>query len=162
VRLRTSEVDDYILRLAELLERYGVTLTQPGPGADIEVHEADDGSLSFELIGALPGDTEPPTATVELREELEPDSGGYRRARYEYELIDHGRDFRRAFHLHDPDWFEREYMVVVHEHCERPIANSTCRHYQGTPIRDGYEGVNVLLASWIAEPPDCASLDCLD
>ena len=160
--LGAHEVDDYVVRLVELLECYGVVLSRPAAGADIEVLEADDGSLSVELIGQLPDGRLPALASVEVREEFQPGEDGYRRARYEFEVIDRERDFRRAFHLHFPEWFEREHLVVVHEHCERPIGEARCAHYQGSPIRDGYAGVRVLLGTWLAEPPDCAALHCLD
>lgn len=162
MRLGAAEVDEYVVRLVELLERYGVVLSQPPADADIEVLEADDGSLSFELIGGLPDGRQPPLATLELREEFRPDKQGYRRARYEFEVIDRERDFRRAFHLHSPEWFAREYLVVVHEHCERPIGHVRCAHYQGSPISDGYQGVRVLLETWLADPPDCRLLPCYD
>jgi hypothetical protein len=162
VRLGAQNVDDYAVRLVELLERYGVVPSKPEAEADIEILEADDGALSFELIGGLPDGRQPPLATVEVREEFRPDEGGYRRVRYEFELIDHERDFRRGFHMHSVEWFERRYLVVVHEHCELPIGEVSCAHYRGWPIKDGYHGVRMLIETWLANPPDCQSLECLD
>jgi len=163
VRLRDTAVDAYAARLGALLERHGIALSRPAPGAPIEVLEADDGSLSFELIGSLPDGRRPALATLELRESFSAAGDGtYERDRYEYELIDRERDFRRAFHLHVPEWFARRYLVVVHEHCERPIGHSRCRHYEGAPVRDGYAGVVVLMDAWTGEPPDCESLPCLE
>ena len=163
MELSSPAVDDYVSRLVELLERYGVVLTKPAQGSLAEVLEADDGSLSFELIGSLPDGPEPPLSTVEIRERFDPIQGDrFERVGYVYELLDHERDFRRAFHLHDPEWFEREYLVVVHEHCERPVKHVACKHYHGSPMRDGHAGALTLIEAWMAEPPACSALRCLD
>jgi hypothetical protein len=162
VQLADAEVDDYASRLVELLERYGVVVRKPAPDEPVEILEADDGSLSFELIGSLPDGREPALSTLELRERFGSIGGDrFKRDRYEYELRDHERNFRRAFHLHDPHWFERRYLVVVHEHCERPIDLVACAHYHGSPIRDGYAGIVMLIDAWTGEPPDCSTLPCL-
>ena len=58
-------------------------------------------------------------------------------------------------------WFERRYLVVVHEHCERPLGDAACDHYEGSPIRDGYAGVMVLIDAWTDEP-GCFELRCLE
>ena len=163
MQLSDLAVEDYASRVAELLERHGVVLTKPAPGAPVEVLEGRDGSLSFELVGSLPDGRQPALSTLELRERFRPiDGDRFERDGYEYELLDHERDFRRAFHLHDPEWFERRYLVVVHEHCERPIKHVACDHYQGSPIRDGYAGVTALIDAWTDEPGDCSKLPCLE
>jgi hypothetical protein len=163
VQLSDEEVDDYASRLVALLERFGVVVTKPNPAEPVDVLEADDGSLSFELIGSLPGGREPALSTLELRERFQPIAGArFERDRYEYELLDRERDVRRAFHLHHPEWFERRYLVVVHEHCQRTIGKALCAHYHGSPIRDGYAGAVALMNAWTDEPPDCSILPCLD
>jgi len=162
MRLAAPAVDDHASRIAELLERYGVVLSKPAPGEPVEVLEADDASLSFELIGSLPDGRAPALSTLEVRERFRTLDGElFERDGYEYELIDRERDSRRAFHLHDSEWFERRYLVVVHEHCEHPVGDTACGHYHGVPIRDGYAGVMALIAAWTSEP-GCSGLRCLD
>jgi hypothetical protein len=162
VRLRSDRLDDYVADLAELLERYGVVLTRPAAGEDIELLEDDAGRISFELIGGLPDGRQPALATLALREEFTPVADVYERSGYEFELVDRERNFRRAYHLHFPERFEARYLVVVHEHCERPIGRVRCPHYEGSPMRDGYDGVMTLLRAWADDPPDCAALPCLE
>jgi hypothetical protein len=163
VQLSSPDVDDYAARLVELLERYGVILTKPAHLERAEILDADDGSLSFELIGSLPDGRQPALSTIEMRERFQPIAGDrFERVGYEYELLDHERDFRRAFHLHDPEWFEHTYLVLVHEHCERPVKHVACTHYHGLPVRDGYAGVVALFDAWTDEPPVCSKLRCLE
>ncbi len=163
VDLASQELDDYVSRLLELLERYGVVITKPGVGRLAEILEADDGSLSFEVIGSLPDGRQPARSTIEFRERFQPiDGARFERVGYEYELLDHERNFRRAFHVHDREWFERYHMVVVHTHCERPVKHGACKHYEGSPIRDGYAGVLALIDVWMDEPPDCTKRHCLE
>lgn len=163
MQLSNEWVDDYASRLVALLERYGVVVSKPASREPVEILEADDGSLTLELIGSLTDGREPPLSTLELRERFQPVAGDlFERDRYEYELLDRERDYRRAFHLHDPDWFERRYLVVVHEHCERPIGRAACAHYHGSPMRDGYAGVVRLIDAWTGEQSDCSLLVCLD
>lgn len=157
-----DDIADYLARVAMLLERNGVTLRVP-EGKDLELDEHDvTGDLSFELFGDLPDSRTPSRSELVVQEKLErvgPDE--YVRVAYAYELLDHERDFRRAFHLHDPEWFAREFLVVVHEHCECPIGQRTCGHYEGSPIKDAYTGVMTLMDAWCADPPDCSQLPCL-
>ena len=162
VQLAARAVDDYASRIAELLERYGVVLTKPTLGQPVELLEADDGSLSFELLGALPDAREPAGSTLEVRERFRAIGGDrYERDGYEYELVDRQRSFRRAFHFHDPEWFKRHFLVLVHEHCEQPLGDPACDHYQALPLRDGYAGVTALIGAWTAEP-SCSELRCLE
>lgn len=163
MQLSDDEVDDYASRLVALLERFGVVLTKPGLDEPEDLLESNDGSLSFELIGSLPDGREPARSTLALRERFRPIGGArFERDRYAYELVDRERGFRRAFHLHDPDWFQRGYLVVVHEHCERPIGTALCAHHQSSPIRDGLAGAITLIDAWTGEPPDCSARRCLD
>ena len=162
MRLSISDLEDYLSRVAELLERYGVVLDLD-PTAPLVLEESPGGALSFVLRGFLPDGRIPPLSVLEVRESwrrVTPDE--VERWEYEYELLDHERGFRRGFHRHDSEDFIRQFDVVVHEHCERPIGTAPCAHIEGSPMRDGSRGVDVLLATWV-DPviPDCAAMTCL-
>jgi hypothetical protein len=160
LRLTDEGLEDHVVLVASLLERYGVELDVPG---DLLIELAIDGTQTFDLRGTISLDPSSAQAIVEVRETwVLGESGGLERREYVYELIDHGRDFRRSFHLHDAAWFERRFLVVVHEHCERPIGAAGCGHYEGTPIRDAFAGVVALIDAWTADPPDCSEFRCLD
>ena len=156
------EVAAYLVRVAALLERYGIALRLPEGTAELEIQEDPAGDLSFELLGDLPDSAIPSHSEVIVRERFDrvgPDQ--YARAGYEYEILDRERGYRRSFHLHDTEWFRRNFMVVVHEHCESPIGHVPCRHYEGSPIKDAYAGVEALMDIWTGPPPDCSRLACL-
>jgi hypothetical protein len=163
VQLSIAELEVYLARIAELLERYGVVLDLE-PTAPLVLEESPSGTQSFELRGFLPDGRVPPLSVLEVRELWRRlGSDRFERWAYAFELLDHERAFRRAFHLHDREAFIHRYHVVVHEHCERPIGTAPCAHIAGPPVRDGFHGVNLLLGAWIdPRPPDCASLTCLD
>jgi hypothetical protein len=155
-----TAVEDYVREVAVVTERLGISIRGDG---DVPLLEDRTGGLSFELVGDLPDGRSSARSEVIVREAFERDGErGYVRSRYEYELIDHARGFRRGYHLHSPEWFERRFLVVVHEHCERPIGTVTCAHYEGTPIRDAFAGVLALVDAWTADSPECSSLRCLE
>jgi hypothetical protein len=161
VRLSGTALEDYVADVAELLERYGGTLE---PDADPIINASPSGARWFDLRAILPDGWTPPRSVVTVREVWRPAAAdAYERSDYEYELLDHVRGFRRAFHLHDRDWFVRRFEVVVHEHCERPIGSARCNHYAGLPVRDAFAGVELLVGAWI-DPleRDCDALTCLD
>lgn len=156
------EVAEYLLRVAALLERYGIALRLPDGTDELEILEDPAGNLSFELLGDLLDSVTSSRSAVIVRERLDrvgPDQ--YARAGYEYEIRDQERGYRRSFHLHDPEWFQRAFLVVVHEHCERPIGHLWCKHHEGSPIRDAYAGVEALMDVWTGPAPDCSRLTCL-
>jgi len=161
VRLRDEGLESYLVGVAELLERYGLEL-EPGD-RELTIDQAGD-ARRLELRAVLPDAATQTRAIVELRETWVADgTGGFVRAEYAYKLLDRPRGFRRAFHLHDPDWFGRRFLVVVHEHCERPIGVAPCDHVEGSPIRDAFAGAMRLIEVWAdSELPDCAALPCLD
>lgn len=156
------EVADYLSRVAVLLERYGIVLRIPDGTDELEILEDPAGNLSFELHGDLLDTLLPSSSGITVRERFDrvgPDQ--YARVGYEYEILDRERGYRRSFHLHDPEWFQGRLLVVVHEHCERPIGHASCKHYEGSPIKDAYAGVEALLDVWTGPAPDCSRLTCL-
>ena len=163
MQLSVAELEDYLSRIAELLERSGVVLDLE-PTAPLVLDESPSGAMSFTLRGFLPDGRFPPLSVLEVRERwrrLAPDQ--LERREYEFELLDHERGVRRAFHLHDSEDFIRRFHVVVHEHCEQPIGTAPCAHMTGPPVPDGYRGVELLLAAWSDPmPPDCAAITCLE
>src|SRR6266498_1834526 len=70
---------------------------------------------------------------------------------------------RRAFHLHDRALARARLRSDVHEHCEEVLGETTCRHYLGRELPDGYVALDLLLAAWL-EPGvlGCRELTCLD
>ncbi len=163
MQLSIDGLEVYLSRVAELLERYGVVLDL-GPAAPLVLEESPSGAMSFELRGFLPDGRVPPLSVIEVREQWRRlKANRFERWAYAFELLDHERAFRRAFHLHDRKAFVRRFHVVVHEHCERPLGKAPCAHITGPPVRDAYRGVDLLLEAWIdPRPPDCAAMTCLD
>lgn len=159
MRLTDRGLDGYVADIAKLLDRYGASL-DPG---ELSIEEAAAGARTFDIRGFLPDGRQPPLAALEIRETwLSVVTGAFERAEYAYELVDRGRDYRRAFHMHFTEWFVQRYQVVVHEHCERPVGRVACEHYEGSPIRDAFAGILKLMDVWTDAPPDCAELRCLD
>ena len=146
--------------LARRLDSTGADLARP------QVVLTSDGLTAEGRIDAeFPGAGRPARATITFRQTWGrpfADQPWHLRE-YRYDLVDRDRDFRRAFHHHDQDWFVSERLTVVHEHCERPIGNVACHHYSGAPVADGFEGIDRLLTIWTDDhPPDCSTLACLD
>ena len=163
MELTADGLDEHVAAIAQLLERYGVALDLGAVG-ELVVDQTPGGSAFFELRGFLPDGRQPARSVIEVREVWRRRSAdALERWEYEYELLDHERGFRRAFHLHDRDEFIRRHQVVVHEHCEYPIGVAPCAHFEGGPVRDAFEGVERLLAAW-TDPtvPDCMRLRCLE
>lgn len=157
MRLTDNGLDSYLASVADLLDRYGLDVEDGAFAVD-----QAPGARRLGVRASLHGGAGTP-AVVEIRETwVEDGMGAFERAEYVYELIDHERDFRRAFHLHDADWFGRRFLVVVHEHCERPIGALDCEQYEGTPVRDAFAGVLALIDAWTGDPPDCSALRCLE
>lgn len=163
MRLRSKEFESYLGQVALLLEQLGLTFTRPAEGEDLVLEESGFGVVSYELRGELVDPEGGVPARVEIREQFRAvEPGVHERTRYEYELRDEARGYRRAFHLHSPEAFMSAYMVIVHEHCERPIGARTCDRYEGSPVRDAFAGVRAIFDVWTDDPPDCGSLRCLD
>jgi hypothetical protein len=163
MRLSCEQCEDYLARVAALLEGFGVVFSRPAAGEDLVLEESKPGVISYELQGELVDPDGGVPARVEIREQFTPVRPDlYERTRYVYELRDEARDYRRAFHLHSPESFMSAYLVVVHEHCERPIGVVRCEHYEGSPLKDAFAGVRILIDVWAGNPPDCGRLRCLD
>ena len=162
MRLPAADILDYAADLVALLERSGVEVVGPEAPDPLEVRRMPGGTTAIAIAGQLPAWGATPSASLLVRETYEPvGSNTLERTSYAFELIDHGRGFRRAFHQHDDAWFVRHHLVVVHEHCERPIGFAPCAHFEGTPVRDGFAGILALLDAWIIAPPDCSTFRCL-
>ena len=123
MRLTSVALDDYVADLAALAERYGITLGLTD-GEPLTVEIEATGSRRFTILGTLPAGRQSSNAIVEVAETWRPaGTDGYERSIYRYELLEPQRDFRRAFHRHDDDYFARRYGVVVHERiARRPAA----------------------------------------
>lgn len=162
MQLGADELLDYVANIAELAERYGLVLDLVMDGT-LKIEVEPDGTHGFNIVGFLPDGRQPPLAVLHVAEKWRPEPNDrYERSAYRYELIDRERGVRRAFHRHDDRVFQRRFGVVVHEHCESPIGHAPCSHIFGAPVRDGYRGLELLVAAWIADTPDCAALPCLE
>jgi hypothetical protein len=161
VRLSGVALEDHVAEVGDRLERFGAVLD---PHDELRIRESPRAGRWFEIRAHLPDEPLAPPATVVVRELWRPVLPDlFERTEYEYELLDPARDVRRAWHLHDPDFFVERYRVVVHEHCERPIGAPTCHHYAGLPVRDAFAAVELLLDAWLdPQEPDCSALVCLD
>lgn len=163
MRATQDQIAAYLASAANMLGRYGVDLAFSSDSDAVDLLEDSNGNLSFEVLGILPGSQDAARSEIAIREGFERlGADEYERTRYEFEVVDHGRDFRRAFHMHFTEWFIERYRVVVHEHCERPIRRVACEHYEGSPIKDAFAGIVKLIEVWADGPPDCADLACLD
>lgn len=159
--LAAAQLEQYLLQLAEQAESYGIVL-ELEPGGDIAIEIEPDGKRRFTLRGSLPSDQRG-SSSIEVAERWHMAGREmFERSGYRYELVDRERDLRRAFHRHDDEAFEHTFGVVVHEHCEAPIGRFPCAHLFGPPVKNGYRGVALLMDSWVDDPPDCASLPCLE
>lgn len=134
-------------------------------GADLDgepdLAEDDSGALSFDITASLPDSGVPDRALLSIGERWSAVGREYERTGYEYELIDHPKARRRAYHLHDADRLLAAFDVAVHQHCEERFGQPTCDHYYGEPVADGYRGIELLMLAWTDEPLGCEQLHCL-
>lgn len=135
-------------------------------GADLEAEPEltyeQEGSLSFRITASLPDSGIPDQALMDLAERWIPAGAEYERVEYGYDLIDHPRNRRRAYHRHDVPHFLSAFDVAVHEHCEELLREPTCNHYAGDPVLDAYAGTDLLMRAWTDGPLGCSELRCLD
>ena len=159
MRLLSGELEEHVLNLADLTDRYGARIDA---ARDLEILHEPGGVASFRIVATLVEASTAPPSTIEFRERwLRGSDDRYERAAYAYELLDRGRRTRRAFHLHDPDWFQRRYLVVSHEHCEYPLGHASCEHVFGPPVRDAFRGLDLLFDAWTGGV-NCSDLPCLE
>jgi len=157
--LGTASLNQYVIGLAKALYTRGFDVST-GPLAQFD----DSGYIAFEIGGTVADQAGAIDAEISLDELWRPlPERRWERDEYTYDLVDHGRRRRRAFHLHDRALSEARLRSLVHEHCEETSGAPTCGHYLGREIPDGYIALDLLVAAWL-EPRvlGCADLVCLD
>ncbi|MBA3875363.1 MAG: hypothetical protein C0498_00260 [Anaerolinea sp.] len=161
MRLTRAQLNEYIVGLGKKLWSIGADLR---PGPPVLAHDVRRRVVDLRLMGLLPGTGATRPAELTVRERWVIAEGEWLRVGYLYELDDFEANRRRAWHWHDTEDFVRRLQVVVHEHCEEVLGAPTCGHYAGVPVENGYTGIDLLLAAWIAEdePLGCDRLVCLD
>lgn len=157
MRATRAELGRYVSGVASRLWTLGAELAVP------EIQADPAGNLAFTIEARLPDAGRPQHALVRIRELWQRSGADWQRAGYLYDLVDHPRGRRRAYHLHDADAFRSAHDVVVHEHCEETLGTADCDHYAGEPVPDAYRGAELLLLAWSQdEGLGCADLRCLD
>lgn len=154
----------YLADLVEEIERFAVTVLPPNDAPRIELGREPDGSLVIDLECQPPASRRSARIDMVLFERWRPlASDRLERSDYAFELRDHERSYRRAFHRHDAASFVAAFDVATHEHCEPTLGHVLCEHYGGEPVADAIDGFRRLYALWLANGvPDCGALPCLD
>ena len=153
-----TDLRNHVGRLAAILWNYGASFPVPS----LDAYE-DTGNLGFAFTADLAGSDYPGPAIVKLSEIWTPGQahGQFDRYEYEYDFVEHPLDRRRAFHLTEPEYFAREFGVLVHEHCEEILNAPDCDHYYGLPVT-AYEAIDKFTAMWGQPGPiGCAGLRCM-
>lgn len=157
--LGRAALNQYVIGLAKALYTRGFDLpTRPTAEFD------DSGDIVFGVRGVIESPTETLDAEITLDELWRPlPELRWERDEYTYDLIDHGRARRRAFHLHDRALARARLRSAVHEHCEEVLGDIARAHYLGRELPDGYLALDLLIAAWL-EPArlGCDGLICLD
>lgn len=157
--LATASLNQYVIGLAKALYTRGFDVPA-GPLAEFD----DSGYVAIDVTGILVDANGQADAEISLGELWRPlRERRWERDEYTYDLVDHGRRRRRAFHLHDRALSEARLRSQVHEHCEEVTGAATCGHYLGRELPDGFVALDLLLGAWL-EPRalGCADLVCLD
>jgi hypothetical protein len=153
VILGTASLNQYVIGLAKSLYTRGFDIAT-GPIAEFD----DSGHIAFGIGGTVAGQDGSIDAEISLDELWRPlPERRWERDEYTYDLVDHGRNRRRAFHLHDRSLSEARLRALAHEHCEETAGKPSCAHYLGREIPDGYVALDLLVAAWL-EPRACADL----
>lgn len=153
-----TELQVHLSRLAVILWNYGASFAVP----TLDSYE-DTGNLGFAFMADLAGSASPAPAIIKLSEIWAPSARPehFSRYEYEYDFVDHPLSRRRAFHLSDPDFYAREFGVLVHEHCEETVGAPACGHYYGLPVT-AYEAIDRFMSMWGQPGPlGCAGLRCM-
>lgn len=151
-------LNQYVIGLAKALYTRGFDVST-GPIAEFD----ESGHIAFDMGGILVDQDGAIDAEISLDEVWRPlPERRWERDEYTYDLVDHGRNRRRAFHLHDRALSEARLRSLVHEHCEETAGTPLCGHYLGREIPDGYIALDLLVAAWL-EPRalGCADMVCL-
>ena len=157
--LTRASLDQYVIGLAKALYTRGFDLPG-GPTAEFD----DSGDIVINVRGTV----ESPSGTVDVEISLDElwrplPERRWERDEYTYDLIDVGRNRRRAFHVHDRALSRARLRSHVHEHCEEVLGEARCSHYLGRELPDGYLAVDLLMAAWLEPGPlGCTGLICLD
>jgi hypothetical protein len=157
--LATASLNQYVIGLAKALYTRGFDVPT-GPTAEFD----ESGYIAFGLTGILVDVDGVVDTEIGLDELWRPlPERRWERDEYTYDLVDHHRNRRRAFHLHDRALSEARLRSQVHEHCEEVTGAPACAHYLGRELPDGYVAVDLLIAAWL-EPRSlgCTALVCLD
>ena len=157
--LTRASLNQYVIGLAKALHTRGFDLPA-GPTAEFD----DSGDIVLGVRGVIDGPTGIVDAEITLDELWRPlPELRWERDEYTYDLIDHGRNRRRGFHVHDRALARARLRSHVHEHCEETIGKVVCAHYLGRELPDGYVALDLLMAAWL-EPGrlGCDELICLD
>jgi hypothetical protein len=152
-------LNQYVIGLAKAVHTRGFDLPV-GPWAEFD----DSGDIVFGVRGVIENPTGRVDAEISLDELWRPlPDLRWERDEYTYDLIDHARKRRRAFHVHDRALARARLRTHVHEHCEEVLGDAACAHYLGRELPDGYVAVDLLMAAWL-EPGrlGCDGLICLD
>ena len=156
--LPRASLNQYVIGLAKALHTRGFDLPV-GPSAEFD----ESGDIAFAIRGVVEGPSGSADAEITLDELWQPlPEHRWERSEYTYDLIDHGRGRRRAFHVHDRALAEARLRSRVHEHCEETLGDIACAHYLGRELPDGYVALDLLMAAWLE--PDrlgCSELICL-
>lgn len=153
-----TDLRSHVGRLAAILWNFGATFPVP----TLDDYE-DTGNLGFTFTAELAGVDSPGPAIIKLSEIWAPGqlAGQFDRHLYEYDFVEHPLDRRRAFHMTDPDYYAREFGVLVHEHCEETLNTPACDHYYGLPVT-AYEAIVKFTSMWGKPGPlGCATLRCM-
>jgi hypothetical protein len=156
--LTRASLNQYVIGLAKALHTRGFDLPA-GPTAEFD----DSGDIVFGIHGIIESPTGIVDAEISLDELWRPlPDLRWERDEYTYDLVDHGRNRRRSFHVHDRALARARLRSAVHEHCEEVLGDVACRHYLGRELPDGYLALDLLITAWL-EPGrlGCNALICL-